>query len=316
MAEGINAMSKMKVVLLTGFLGAGKTTLLNRMLSYLNQRGVNTAILINDFGKINIDKELIDDRYYKSVYEVSQGSVFCVCTRDKFFSALGSIMGTKPQFDILAIEATGIANTADLNEYLEESDYFKKINIIENICLIDALNFHKVFTTLPAVKSQVREASICVINKTDIAEDAGIDINMLEKTIRSLNRNAEIIKTTYGDIDFSRIFEKAEFKKWVTDSRLSGERPGNIYSLALESEGFIKTGDLKEFISSLGPLLRLKGFFENTDGSFLIEQIGGQLSIKPFHKDISRKNRIVLIGGKMDENRLLKNFQDITSNCR
>ena len=62
------------VTILTGFLGAGKTTLLNHILS--NQEGVKTAVLVNEFGEIGIDNELIvatgDD-----MVELSNGCICC-----------------------------------------------------------------------------------------------------------------------------------------------------------------------------------------------------------------------------------------------
>lgn len=314
MAQGNDVMEKIKVVLVTGFLGAGKTTLLNRMLNYLGPGKMDTALLINDFGKINIDAELVDERYYKNIYEVSQGSIFCVCTRDKFFAALDKIIGNEPPFVLLVIEATGIANTGDLNEYLKESDYFPKMEIIENICLVDALNFHKVFATLPAVKNQVQEATVCVINKTDKAEAAGIDINELEKTLKSLNKSAKIVRAEYGDIDFDDIFKKSSFKKWVSKSGLKKEKPRDVYTVSLESNGLIKTADIIKFIGEIeSHLMRIKGFFENMEGSFFVEYIGDELTIKPFHKNIGRKNKLVLIGAMMDGDLLKEKFENITS---
>lgn len=314
MAQGTDVREKIKVVLVTGFLGAGKTTLLNRMLNYLGPGKMDTALLINDFGKINIDTELVDERYYKNIYEVSQGSIFCVCTRDKFFSALDKIISNEPPFALLVIEATGIANTGDLNEYLKESDYFPKMEIIENICLVDALNFHKVFATLPAVKNQVQEATVCVINKTDKAEAAWIDINELEKTLKSLNKNAKIIKAEYGDIDFDYIFKKSSFKEWVSNSGLKNEKPQDIYTVSLESNGLIKTDDIINFIGGIeSRLMRVKGFFENNEGVFFVEYIGDELTIRPFHKNIGRNNKMVLIGTMMDGDLLKEKFEKITS---
>ncbi len=306
-------MKKLKVVLITGFLGAGKTTLLNQMLRYLGPKSIDAALLINDFGKINIDAELIDNQYSRNIYEVSQGSIFCVCTRDQFFLALESIIQKDPAFDLMIIEATGLANTGDLNEYLNESDYAQSMVVIENICLIDALNFHKVFATLPAVKNQVEEATICVINKIDMAKEAGIKIDELERTLSKINDKAKIIKAEYADIDFKEIFGKNFFHEWIPASGIKKGRPEDIYTVSLESEGFIKTDEIRKLIGSIdSPLMRIKGFFENEEGTFFIEYIGDDLKIRPYYKEIDKKNKIVLIGGKMDEDLLQEEFKKRT----
>ena len=152
-------MNKLPIILITGFLGAGKTTFLNEMLIYFKSRGSSVALLINEFGKTNIDKNLVTHDT-ETIYEVNQGSIFCVCTRSQFLNALDSISTHKPAFDAAIIESTGIANTRDIGTYLETPQLKDKIDIRQNFCLVDAANFHKVFETLPAVKTQVEEASV------------------------------------------------------------------------------------------------------------------------------------------------------------
>ncbi len=307
-------MKTLKVVLVTGFLGAGKTTLLNQMLRYLGPKNIDAALLINDFGKVNIDVELVDKKYSSNIYEVSQGSIFCVCTRDQFFIALDEIIKREPAFDLMIIEATGIANTGDLNEYLNESDYANSLAVIENICLIDALHFHKVLATLPAVKNQVEEATTCVVNKIDMAEDAGIHIDELEDTLTKINSQAKIIRAEYANIDFKDIFEKSFYKKWVSHTSIKKGKPHAIYTVSLESKGFIKTEAIQSLIAGIeSPLLRAKGFFENDEGTFFIEYIGNDLKIRPYYEDIHKNNRVVLIGGKMDEHSLQKKFTEATN---
>ena len=56
-------------ILLTVFLGSGKTTVLNAILKFLKPQKLNIALLINEFGNINVDAELIDS-YYKKIFFV------------------------------------------------------------------------------------------------------------------------------------------------------------------------------------------------------------------------------------------------------
>ncbi|HPQ47787.1 MAG TPA: GTP-binding protein, partial [Clostridia bacterium] len=136
------------VILVTGFLGAGKTTFVNGLLSHLRESGKSVALLINEFGLVNIDSHLVEAEAAR-IYEVNQGSIFCVCTRDQFLKALDGIAGHSPAYDVAIVEATGLANTRDISEYLSMEPFAGRISIRQNFCLVDARNFHKVFETLP-----------------------------------------------------------------------------------------------------------------------------------------------------------------------
>ncbi|MGI6112795.1 MAG: CobW family GTP-binding protein [Mahellales bacterium] len=304
------------VILLTGFLGAGKTTVLNELLRFLEPKNLNIGLLINEFGRINIDAQLINEKYSDSIYEVNQGSIFCVCTRDQFLSALDSIIKHTPPFDLMIIEATGIAQTGDLNQYLNEPPYRDKLKITQNICLVDAVNFHKVLATLPAIKNQIQEASLCIINKMDLAKEQQIDIKALERKLQELNPNAPIFKTEYGKLDFANMLNLDGSVEYTGVSGIAQDRPEAIYTYTLVSQGIIAMDDLREFLKTITKtykdLMRAKGFISTDEGDFYVEAVGTNWHIKPFENTHHGRNRLILTGGKIDSNKLQTEFKTIT----
>ncbi|MBN2558305.1 MAG: GTP-binding protein [Clostridia bacterium] len=306
MAEGPDIMESLPIILITGFLGAGKTTFLNNLLAHLRTLDKSTALLINEFGKAGIDKDLVDSRG-EAVYEVNQGSIFCVCTRDQFIRALDGIAGHSPSFDLAVIESTGIANTADLGKYLEAPPLEGQIDIKQNFCLIDAANFHKVFETLPAVRTQVGEASVLVINKTDLVDKN--HLTRLEARLRELNPDALILRTSYGNIDFSANLDLTG--SWSARAGLDTSPPEDIFSATLVEPGLLSKEKVRRFLERHDrSLLRAKGFLATDEGRLFIEWVGGSLYIKPAGTDAGVTGTLVLIGYGLSEASLKDEFRE------
>ena len=96
------------VTVLTGFLGAGKTTLLNRILT--EQHGRKYAVIVNEFGEIGIDNDLIVDAD-EEVFEMNNGCVCCT-VRGDLIRIIEGLMKRKGRFDAILVETTGLAKPA------------------------------------------------------------------------------------------------------------------------------------------------------------------------------------------------------------
>lgn len=285
-------MDKLPVLLITGFLGAGKTTFLNELLAHLDSLDMSVALLINEFGRANIDKELVDPEA-GTIYEVNQGSIFCVCTRDQFIKALDDITTHSPAFDVAVIESTGIANTRDIGEYLSMPPLEGRLDIKQNFCLVDAANFHKVFATLPAVKTQVEEASVCIINKTDLVDI--YTINDLSEKIATLNPDAAVTTTAYGKISFSSLLDLNG--SWQTRTDLDTSPPEGISSVTMSADGVFSVELLNTYLNRYSDvLLRAKGFVNSSRGPLLIEWVGDRFFTKPADSLHGTESQLVLIG--------------------
>ncbi len=301
-------MRKLPVILITGFLGAGKTTFLNELLAYLDSLNKSVALLINEFGRANIDRDLVDPDA-GTIFEVNQGSIFCVCTRDQFIKALDDITNCSPAFDVAVIESTGIANTRDIGEYLSMPPLAGRIDIKQNFCLVDAANFHKVYETLPAVRTQVEEASVCVINKTDLAEPEYI--STLGEKLVSLNKDAKIVRATYGRIDFESILDLTG--SWSSRTQIDTSPPEGISSVTMNADGLFskeKIGNM--LIKHSVILLRAKGFIKTREGWLFVESVGGRYFTKPADSAPKNESQLVLIGYRLD----IKGMNTEFKNCR
>ena len=99
---------KVPVTVLTGYLGAGKTTLLNRILS--EQHGKKYAVIVNEFGEIGIDNDLVVDAD-EEVFEMNNGCICCT-VRGDLIRIIDGLMRRKGKFDAIIVETTGLADPA------------------------------------------------------------------------------------------------------------------------------------------------------------------------------------------------------------
>ena len=175
------------LVLLTGFLGAGKTTLMKRILDTYKEQKI--GVIVNEFGSVNIDGLLIK-RNGIEMAELSNGSIFCACIKDKFVDSL--IEMSTMDLEYLFIEASGLADPSNMEDILKGIDHKTKGAYFYKgaICVLDAETFVDLFDLLPAVKSQVEFSSKVVINKSDLANED--ELTEIMRLISTNNKEAEI----------------------------------------------------------------------------------------------------------------------------
>src|SRR5438128_12428366 len=103
---------KIPVTVLTGYLGAGKTTLLNRILS--EPHGQKFAVIVNEFGEIGIDNELIVGAD-EEVFEMKNGCICCT-VRGELIRIIDVLMRRKGKFDAIIVETTDLADPAPVDQ--------------------------------------------------------------------------------------------------------------------------------------------------------------------------------------------------------
>ena len=106
--ENITSKSNIPITIISGFLGSGKTTLLNHILT--NQKGIKTAVLVNEFGEIGIDNELII-KTEEEMIELSNGCI-CCSINGELVEAIEKLINLNKSLDYIIIETTGLARSS------------------------------------------------------------------------------------------------------------------------------------------------------------------------------------------------------------
>jgi G3E family GTPase len=197
---------KIPVTLLTGFLGSGKTTLLSRLLQDPAMAG--TAVIINEFGEIGLDHDLIETGGEESMVELSSGCLCCTVRGDlvrTMHDLYGRMReGTIRPFHRVVIETTGLADPAPILQTLMQDaaiDHFFRLESV--VTLVDAVNGEG---TLDHHEEAVKQAAVAdrlVITKADLAADAAVAV--LKDRLRRLNPAAPILQVEHGRVAPDRL---------------------------------------------------------------------------------------------------------------
>jgi G3E family GTPase len=178
------------VTILTGFLGAGKTTLLNRVLRA--DHGLRLGVLVNDFGAINIDAQLVDFVEGNDTINLQNGCVCCTMRGDLVTSMLNVADRPNPP-EHLIVEASGIADPAAIAGIFAMPRVRDRLRLDGVIAVVDAEHARDPRLDRQLIEDQIRSADIVLLNKVDLI-DAG-DLAALTGWIRELAPWARILPT-------------------------------------------------------------------------------------------------------------------------
>ncbi|MBW4679895.1 MAG: GTP-binding protein [Microcoleus vaginatus WJT46-NPBG5] len=206
------------VTIITGFLGSGKTTLLNHILT--NQEGVKTAVLVNEFGEIGIDNELIvatgDD-----MVELSNGCICCTINND-LLEAVYKILERPDKVDYMVVETTGLADPLPVALTFLSTELRDLTRLDSIVTVVDAENFSLDLFNSQAAYSQIAYGDIILLNKADLVDEANLDL--LEVKIRDVKAGARIVRTKHSQVPLPLILSVGLFE---TDKYFQTNEPAH-----------------------------------------------------------------------------------------
>jgi G3E family GTPase len=336
-----NSKRGLPVTIITGFLGSGKTTLLNHILS--NQDGVKTAVLVNEFGEIGIDNELIvatdEDN---TMVELSNGCVCCTINED-LVNAVYKVLERPEKIDYMVVETTGLADPLPVALTFLGTELRDMTRLDSIVTLVDCANFSLDLFNSEAALSQIQYGDILILNKTDLVDVA--DVDSLEVRIRDMKNDARILRTTQSQASLPLILSVGLFE---SDKYFQSEehhdrdhhehehhnhdhdhehhehhhhdhdRDHDHHSHHLENDGFTslsfesdKPFSLRKFQYFLdnqlsSNIFRAKGimWFDESPKRHIFHLSGKRFSIDDDEWKGEKKNQVVLIGQDLDHDEL------------
>jgi G3E family GTPase len=275
------------VLVVTGFLGAGKTTFINQLLQRADDRRISA--IVNDFGAINIDAELIADAA-DTVVGLKNGCICCSLQGD-LLRTLKLVLSQPVQPDHIVIEASGVADPRGITETLMDPILWHDIRLDAVVAVVDAdevaANPARLRDEL--WRAQVEAADFIALSKTRENSDEALraELVWLNKTL--------VFETDGDALPIEALLVIDRPQPVPGQAKVGASR---FTSIEWQSSGPVALDRFQAAIDRLAPkLIRAKGivsFVERPGQSFLLQLVGRRATLRPFPK-FEPDCRLVLI---------------------
>jgi G3E family GTPase len=258
------------VTLITGPLGSGKTTLLRHILEMVSQK---IAILMNEFGDIAIDSQIIEGKNIR-IADLGGGCV-CCSLLGEFEVAVTEVIDTVHP-DVIIVETTGVAEPDALMFDIQENLPQVRLDGVVTVADADAMVRYPRLGQTGRV--QIEAADIIVLNKVDLVTNE--QVAEVTARLRQLNEDAPILPTQRCRVDPDVLFGLSHAHEV--------SRPQHRHQLEIESFSYVSTATLKRrcfevFTAGLHPaVVRAKGFVRFPEGTHLFNYVAGRWDLEPF----------------------------------
>lgn len=316
-----NDDSRVPVTVVTGFLGAGKTTLLNRLLAQLSGR--RFAVIVNEFGDIGIDGELIDAGG-EELIELSSGCICCV-VRGDLIRTLRSLLTERAGLDGIIIETTGLANPSPVIQTLVIDQVIgAQCRLDSVLSVVDAVHILEQLRQGTDAADQIAFSDHIVLNKVD---DAGAAVEDIEARLHALNPFAEIRRANRSDVSADHVLDRHGFDLERVEAQLpaaTGEHDHDhigsrgITSVSLTCDDPLDAVRLEEWLRDLlvrrgSDILRTKGILSvaGEDRKLVLQAVNMMLEgdYVGLWQDGTRRSRLIFIGRNLTPDELKSGFQ-------
>ena len=222
-------MSKIPTTVITGFLGAGKTTLVRHLLAHA-PKGKRIALIINEFGDLGVDKDILagcgdETCREEDMVELSNGCICCTVA-DEFIPTMQALLARPDKFNHIIIETSGLALPQPLIRAFNWPEIKAQVTIDGIVTVADAsaLAEGRFASDEAAVDAQRRQdemldhetplgelfedqlsvADLVVINKADLLDAAMLD--KVEANIRAeLRPGVGVLRAQNGHVDITAL---------------------------------------------------------------------------------------------------------------
>ena len=285
------------VLLVTGFLGAGKTTVVNHILAHAGGRRI--AAVVNDFGAINIDAELVAGAS-DGVVSLANGCICCTLEGD-LLRTLATLLRREPRPEAILIETSGVADPADIVRNLMDPMILREAPLETVLCVVDAAAPPEAMED-PLLRAQLRLADVVALSKTDLAEEAGRA--RVRAAVAALRPAATVIEAPRGEVPLQLVLPDDPGRPPAPrDPGRRGPHADRFETLSWTADAPLSMPLVQAAIGRLAPrLARAKGVFETVQqpGRPLLFQLaGGRATLVPMGTGTAREGlpraRIVFI---------------------
>ncbi|MBW4652137.1 MAG: GTP-binding protein [Kaiparowitsia implicata GSE-PSE-MK54-09C] len=333
------------VTIITGFLGSGKTTLLNHILT--NNQNLKVAVLVNEFGDIDIDSQLLVS-VDQDMVQLSNGCICCTIN-DDLVNAVYNVLEQGDKIDYLVIETTGVADPLPILLTFLGTELRDLTRLDSVITLVDASAFAPDLFDSEAALKQITYSDMILLNKTDLVAAEVVD--KLDDQIQILKEGARIIRCQKSSVPLPLILDVGFNDPMAYDAMIpldatehSQDEQGHDHShhgeehdhhghdhhghdhhsQHLENDGFVSVSyrsdrpfalrQFEQFLETLpSDVFRAKGllWFSESPNKHIFQLSGKRctLDVEPWHST-PPGNQIVFIGRHLDADGLRQQLAD------
>ena len=331
----MTSVARVPCTIVTGFLGSGKTTLIRHVLA--NANGRRLAVLVNEFGDVGIDGEILkgcgdENCSEENIVELANGCLCCTVA-DEFVPALDQILAAEPPVDHIVIETSGLALPKPLVQAFHWPAIKNRVTVDGVVAVVDgaALADGQVSADLDALSAQraaddaldhddpieevfedqIACADLIVLNKRDLLDTDGLQRAM--KTVTgTLPRGIGVVTVSEGKVDATALLglgigaeDDIENRMTHHDSEEDHDHD-DFDTFVIPIEEVDDPGAITRRIADIAQahdVLRVKGFaaVSGKPMRLLIQAVGPRVNYyfdRPWGDAEDRQGKVVVIGLK------------------